>query len=239
MRWQARHPVKTNTAWSRPPARYRGLGGHELFMLVLSNLVIVVSGGLSLLWQLRHVHAIARKAPSTSARAQWLVVLGMHLRRGAIAADYALRLEKALALQAEDRRRRILILGGRRGAPGETEAEKGKQYLVGRGVLPSRILIEDSSSNTLENLRRARAILGTIRPEQAVLISNRYHLARAQWIAVGIGLSHTLCAAEQRLHLDARVLGRLLQEAYYLHWVVIGKAWPSLEPRRTRPPPSG
>ncbi len=204
-------------------------------MLVLSNLVIVVTGGLSLLWQLRQVHAIAKRTPSTSTSSQWLIVLGMHLRKGAITVDYALRLEKALALQAKDLRRRIFVLGGRRGAQGQTEAEKGKEYLVNRGVSPSSILLEDKSSNSLDNLRQARAILGTMRPEQAALITNRYHLARAQSIAVGLGLSHTLCAAEERLYIDARILTRFLLEAYYLHWVVIGRAWSWLTERRARP----
>lgn len=225
MRLQAQRLVKTYIFSPWRQARYRDLGMKPLAMLVISNLVIVATGGLSLLWQLRQVHAIAKRTPSTSTSSQWLIVLGMHLRKGAITVDYALRLEKALALQAQDLRRRILVLGGRRGAQGQTEAEKGKEYLVNRGVSPSSILLEDKSSNTLDNLRQARAILGTMPPEQAALITNRYHLARAQSIAVSLGFSHTLCAAEERLCLHARALVRFPLEAYYLHWIMVGRAW--------------
>ncbi|MCZ6719398.1 MAG: hypothetical protein O6944_09650 [Gammaproteobacteria bacterium] len=97
------------SAWR--PARYRGLGMQQLIMLALSNLVIETIAGRWLLWQLRHVYAIAQGDPNTSVPAQWLVVLGIHLRKGAITADYALRLEKAQALQAKYLHHQILIGG--------------------------------------------------------------------------------------------------------------------------------
>jgi len=181
-----------------------------------------------LLWQLSRVYAVAKHTPSTTPGARCLLVLGKRLRNGAITIDYALRLKKAWALQTKARHCRIVVLGGGRGANGRTEAYQGKEYLVACGVPRSRIILEDRSSNTLENLREARAVLGNASGGHAVLITSRYHLARSHALAASLGLSHTLCAAEERLHLGARILLHLLQEAYYLHWFVVGRAWARL-----------
>lgn len=223
--------VKVYILRGRRRAKLQSIRTREWFILVLSNLVIAATGGLSLLWQLSRVYTVARTAPAMTPRARWLLVLGVRLQKGAITDDYALRLEKAQALQTRGPKCRILLLGGSIGAEGVTEAEKGKEYLAGRGVSSSRIMLEDRSRNTLENLRCAQAVLGDTGTERAVLITNRYHLARCQAIAVGLGLPHTLCAAEERLRLDAHVLVRFLPEAYYLHWIVIGRVWDRLAGR--------
>lgn len=225
MRLQSQHLVKTYILPGRRRAKLQSIRTREWFILALSNLVIAATGGLSFLWQLSRVYTVARNAPSMIPPARWLLVLGMRLQKGAITGDYALRLEKARSLQARNPNCRILLLGGSIGAEGETEAHKGKEYLAGRGVSSFRMMLEDRSRNTLENLRCAQAVLGDTGTEYPVLITNRYHLARSQAIAVGLGLPHTLCAAEERLRLDAHVLARLLPEAYYLHWIVMGRVW--------------
>lgn len=225
MRLQSQRFVKTYILPGRRRAKLQSIRTREWFILVLSNLVIAATGGLSFLWQLSRVYTVARSAPSMIPSARWLLVLGMRLQKGAITDDYALRLEKAQALQARNPNCRILLLGGSIGAEGETEAHKGKEYLAGRGVPCSRVLLEDRSCNTLENLRCAQAVLEDTGAEHPVLITNRYHLARCQAIAAGLGLPHTLCAAEDQLYLDTGILLRFLHEAYYLHWVVTGLVW--------------
>ncbi len=197
-------------------------------MLMLSNLVIAVTIGFSLLWQLFQVYTVARWTPAVSSRSRWLLVLGMRLRNGMITDDYVQRLDRASALQVESLRCRIVVLGGSKGIGGETEAHKGREYLIAHGIPPSQVLVEDKSSNTLENLRQARTILAGMDGEHTVLITSRYHLARSHAIATSLAIPHTLCAAEEKLRFSARVFLRLLQEAYYLHWFVVGSAWARL-----------
>jgi uncharacterized SAM-binding protein YcdF (DUF218 family) len=219
-------------AWRR--AKVFHLGRHELAMLALSNFVIFVTGGMSYLWQLYRVYVVAKTTPTTTATGPWIVVLGMHLRDGAITADYVSRLERAWTLQATNPNSRIMVVGGRKAVDGRTEAAEGRAYLLARGIVHTCVLPDDQSANTLENLRQVRAMIGDSPSQPAVLISNRYHLARIRAMAIGLNLSHTLCAAEARLHLHARVIARLLQEAYYLHWVITGRAWSWLTEPGTR-----
>lgn len=217
-----------SSVWAR-------VGKRDLAMLALSNILILATGGISYLWQLYQVCAVAKTAPATIAAAPWLLVFGVHAPQGAITHDFALRLEKARALHEQDPNSRIVVLGGRQGADGRTEATIGAEYLRTRGVPKTCVMPEDKSSNTVENLRYARQILGTSLGNPVVLISNRYHLARTRFIAKNLGISHTLCAAEERLYLNAHTLVRILQEAYYLHWAMAGSAWAWLTDRRPYP----
>lgn len=206
------------------------MGRDGLSMFVLSNVVIVITGGLSLLWCLRRVHRIARDTPSRLGAPGCRLVLGMCLGRAGLPRDFELRLERARRLRGAGP---ILILGGRTGRTALSEAAAGRDWLVRRGCPPADILIEDGSTNTLENLqevrRRLRDAAGAGTP---VLITSRYHLARSSILAGGLGIGHRLCAAEDRLAYRPRIIGRLLLEAYLLHWYAVGRGWATLTGNR-------
>jgi uncharacterized SAM-binding protein YcdF (DUF218 family) len=200
-----------------------GLDGWAMFLL--SNLILFASAGMTLLPLCRTVYRTSRDAPCGTQSPGWGIVPGMKLRRGAMRQDYAARLDRALQLLASHPGRRVLVLGGRTSSADQSEAEAGRDYLLARGIVPERIILEDRSLHTLENLRQARELLRQAGAAQALLISNRYHLARAGAIAQGLGMAITLCAAEPRLTLNLRTLSRMLQEAYLLHWYYTGKTW--------------
>jgi len=195
-----------------------GLDG--LAMLTLSLLVLAGTGGLVLLWCLGRVVATARTAPAEAPAAGERVVLGVCLGRGRdLPPDFTARLRRALAVPPGP----IRVLGGRT-SPHDprSEAEAGRDWLVAQGTAPARVSVEDASRNTLENLRAVRdqCVGGGAPP---VLISNRYHLARVGLMARGLGLDHRLCAAEERLRLSPTVVGKLLLEAFFIHWYHVGR----------------
>lgn len=204
--------------------RMKWVGWDGLNVLVLSNLAIALTGGLSWLWQVRRVYRTARRA-SCEPVSDTLIVLGMRLHADQVAPDYAQRLERARALWERDRGRRILILGGHTGAGALSEAEAGRRYLVARGVPDAVLLLEDASRHTLENLQGARGLLGEAAPNGIAMITNRYHLERTRAFAQGMGLAHRPCAAEERLSLDLKTLGRIAKEAYLVHWYYVGRTW--------------
>jgi uncharacterized SAM-binding protein YcdF (DUF218 family) len=139
-----------------------------------------------------------------------------------------MRLERARKLCCSDRQRVALVVGGRTGTAGVTEAARGRQYLITRGMSPERVLVEDASRHTLENLRNARSLLMVKDLECCTLISNRYHLARCQVIARGLGMDPELCAAEDSFLPTLAMVPRLLLEAYYIHWYRTGALWSRL-----------
>lgn len=209
---------------SLPGNRLFSMGFDGLATLLLANLVIVGTAGLSLAVCFYRVWRVARNVPARVAIAGRPVVLGVCLRRGRVPGIYARRLAKAQELAADGR---ILVLGGHTSQASFSEAEAGRDWLIARGVPAAAITIEDRSRNTLENLRAARDILGAAEGVP-IVVTNRYHLARSGLLADSLGMRHVLCAAEERLRADPMTVVRLLLEAYFVNWFFVGRRWASL-----------
>lgn len=206
--------------------RLHTLGPDGVMTLLLAVLVVVATGGLGWLWQCRRVWQVARDTgtdvvPDTAAV---ITVLGMRLERNAVGDDYALRLERARWLLDAGRGKSILILGGKLGRNRISEAACGRQYLLDEGVPEVAMMVEDTSRHTLENLTYARAMLAES-GSAMILVSNRYHLARARAFARGLGIKHWLCAAEEQWQPGTKTLLRVLREGFYVHWYYVGKRW--------------
>lgn len=89
----------------------------------------------------------------------------------------------------------VIFTGGFRDkdpARESSESVLARDYAVQHGVLSERIWIEQRSTTTLENLREAQAIVNVQGFTQVVLVSDRWHLARAQAMAHDLGLSVVL-----------------------------------------------
>jgi len=198
-----------------------------LVTFLLTLLLLLLTLGIPLLILFRSVSRTADAVPDiTSARR--LLVFGKRLLRGQIDDDYRQRLDKAAALMQELPERRLLLLGGA-GKDGEiSEAAAGLAYLLSLGLPEARLMREEQSQNTLENLRHARALIQGDTQEPVALISNRYHLARIHTMAESLGIEHQLCGCEAEFRLSLKVLPRLLIEAWYILWFKTGKGWARL-----------
>ncbi|MCB1778147.1 MAG: YdcF family protein, partial [Candidatus Competibacteraceae bacterium] len=212
---------------SPPPQRFArqlAMGWDGLGTLLLSSMALLATLGLSGLWLFHRVWRIARHTPSHVTENGWVVVLGVRLQQDQVSDEYACRLERAAALYHADPRRRILLVGGLTGGH-VSEAARGQQFLVARGLPAAALTIEDQSLHTLDNLRRARQLLGEHKTHPLILVTSRYHLARSGTLARGLGLRPVLCAAEARWRLHPFTLWRLALEAGYLHWYEVGRLW--------------
>ena len=208
--------------------RLEAIGADGLFTLVLSNIVVIATAGLSLGWSLLYVIRVAISAPVKSRPGSKLVVLGMRLDNDRISADYQSRLERVITLCNDNNNCHVLIVGGNTGSSRMTEASRGFEYLVERGVSPDRLSVDKQSRHTLENLRNVRYLMASNGIDDFTIISNRYHLARVLVIARGLGMNPCLCAAENAFLLKMKSLPRFLLEAYYIHWYHTGACWSRL-----------
>lgn len=197
--------------------------------LGLSVAVLILSGGLSLAWCFWRVHAIARRAPADVSGGGRRMVLGGGLKDGAPSADFAARLDRARLLAAGGD---ILLLGGATRPELPAEAEVGRKWLLARGVDADTITTECGSRDTLENLRAARNLLAPFDAHAVILITNRYHLARSSMMAAGLGMPHRLCAADDLLRYDSRTILRLVCEAFFVNWYVVGRSWATVTRNR-------
>ncbi|MCI6006335.1 MAG: YdcF family protein [Blautia sp.] len=117
-----------------------------------------------------------------SRNLDYVVVLGAQVKGTVPSRALNKRLKKALEY-AEQNEYTILILSGGRGSGEEiTEAECMRQYLVSHGIKEERLILEDRSTNTKENLEFSDRLTGCADARTGVL-SNNFHVYRAVKLA--------------------------------------------------------
>lgn len=203
-------------------SKLRSIGGAGLGVLLLSILVTILSGGLTMAALLWKITSIARKQFPPCSADSTLVVLGKRLQQNSISQDYLARLRRTKILFIENPQRDIIILGGHTYISSTSESQAGKDWLVSQGIPSECIKIEQTSRHTLENFRHAYKSLSD-QEKGIALITNRYHLARSHYMAEGLGIQHELCAAEQAFTWSVRNLVQLLKESFFLHWYLTAK----------------
>lgn len=197
------------------------MGWDGFATLLVSMLVLLFSGGISFLICWGVVMKYARRTSGDVQAADVILVLGSRLNRGAITPEFRARLQAA-ASKAE--RHPVIVLGGMPAPCGRTEAGSGYDWLVGQGMAPHRILKEEMSRNTLENLMQARTLMQGNGFRHALLVTSRYHLARAAIIARGLNLSLDLSPADYPHMWHPAAFTRSLFEAVMINWYYVGQA---------------
>jgi uncharacterized SAM-binding protein YcdF (DUF218 family) len=128
--------------------------------------------------------------------ADFVVVLGAGLRRdGRVPPLLASRLERgrevwaALDRRAPGFRPMLIVSGGRGSDERRSEASAMAAYLVERGFPADRLLLEDRSRTTEENLAFSKAIVDDLRPGAPVtVVTSDFHAFRAALLARQLGI---------------------------------------------------
>ena len=119
-----------------------------------------------------------------------VIVLGAGLRGEDVGRPLASRLDTAILYWRQNPDAHIIVCGGLGSGAIITEAEAMARYLTARGIPPERIILEDRSTSTYENLKFAKEILDAYFPDgfRAVVVSNDFHIYRAVQIARQAGI---------------------------------------------------
>ena len=119
-----------------------------------------------------------------------VIVLGAGINGETVSRPLAHRLDAAIDYWQQNPDAYIVVTGGLGNRAVITEAEAMAHYLIRGGVPEARILLEDRSTSTYENLLFAREILDEHFPEgfRAVLITNDFHIYRAVRTARAVGI---------------------------------------------------
>lgn len=115
----------------------------------------------------------------------YMIVLGAGLLGDRISLTLRYRLDVAYAYLVEHPEVIVVVSGGQ--GPGEnmTEAEAMANYLIDHGIDSDRIINEDQSTSTRENIAYSYEIFETLGLEEpeVLVVSSRFHLLRAIRIA--------------------------------------------------------
>ncbi len=116
----------------------------------------------------------------------FIIVLGAHVKSSGPSRALALRLDKAYEYASLHPDTVLIVSGGKGSNEPVDEASVMKEYLIAKGIEPSRILKEDQSTNTRENLLFSQKLI----PEDSSvgIISNGFHICRALHLAKKLGI---------------------------------------------------
>jgi vancomycin permeability regulator SanA len=94
------------------------------------------------------------------------------------------RVDAAVELYRLEKVQRLLMTGDN-SRPDYDEVTAMKRYAVARGVPADRVNLDYAGFRTYDSCYRARAVFGVTR---AILVSQRYHLPRAVYLANSLGI---------------------------------------------------
>ena len=138
---------------------------------------------------------VIRAARSVPEAADAAIVLGAGVRGTVPSLSLQCRLDAALAYAEQYPEIPVVLSGGQGSGEQISEAECMRRYLTEHGVSEERLLLEDRSESTEENLRFSKQILtehGFSAEEMTIaVISNDFHLCRAELLAEREGLTVT------------------------------------------------
>jgi uncharacterized SAM-binding protein YcdF (DUF218 family) len=102
-----------------------------------------------------------------------------------------LRLDEAIKLYEAGYAPTIIVSGAQGPDESISEAASMKAYLLNHGIPAERILLEDQSFNTYQNLANSHKIMQENNLRTAVIVSNASHIRRSLLLAQNLGIQAT------------------------------------------------
>lgn len=118
--------------------------------------------------------------------ADYCLILGAQMKNHGPSDVLRRRLDVAIEYLEENPETTVIVSGGQGANEPVTEAQGMYEYLVERGIAAERIIQEDASGNTRENLQYSSAFLDMTR-DSVVVVTNNFHVFRATGIARKMG----------------------------------------------------
>ncbi|WP_410200413.1 YdcF family protein [Peribacillus frigoritolerans] len=144
---------------------------------------------IAVLWYFRFLHmkiqeSIHQQIPEN---ADYLMILGARVKGSVPSLSLQYRIDKAAEYLSANKHTVVIVSGGK--GPGEdiSEAKAMQQGLIAQGIEEARIVMEDKSTTTHENIVFSKEPI----PDTAasgLIVSNDFHIYRAVEIAKKEGL---------------------------------------------------
>lgn len=194
-----------------------GLFRHKIPPLLRRIFVsVLAAGGVLVLISGSAIVSRSRQMPKQEEGT--VVILGCGVRGTVPSLMLQTRIDAAAEYLAAHPEARAVCSGGRGAGESISEGACICRELTARGIAPERLLVEDRSVNTEENIRFSETIIKKegLSP-RLILISSEYHLYRAVHMASRLG-----CDAES---FPARTPLRLLPAYFLRECLAVWKEW--------------
>ncbi len=121
----------------------------------------------------------------------YALILGAKVHEGGILSDMLRdRMDAGIALYQEGSVKKLLLSGDNSGKWGEVTAMK--EYAIQNGIPEADIIMDEEGFSTYESLSRAKQVYGI---EKLVIVTQKYHLYRALYIAKHMDITAVGCDA--------------------------------------------
>ena len=128
-------------------------------------------------------------ASKPAAGADYCIILGAQWKENGPSYVLKERLDAALEYLKENEGTIAIVSGGQGANESISEAAGMRSYLLEAGIPDERIIVEDKSSNTYENLVYSGTYMDRAN-QRCVLVTNNFHMFRALCIARRQGYGH-------------------------------------------------
>lgn len=119
----------------------------------------------------------------------YLIVLGAQVRSNGPSIALKSRLDTAYDYLVANEGTHCIVSGGQGANEPTSEADAMASYLIGRGIDPARIILEDQSLNTTQNIENSLRFIDPAN-DRVGIVTNNYHLFRGMAIARKHGIAH-------------------------------------------------
>ena len=159
--------------WDRIP-----LGFRKIFMAIIlagTALFVIVEGCI-----------ISRFHDCGKENLDYIIVLGAQMKPAGPSAVLKFRLDAAYDYLTANEGTICIVSGGQGSNEPCSEAEGMYKYLTEKGIAPERVIMEDRSTDTSENIAYSMALIG--RKDVSVgIVTNNFHVFRGVHLAKAAG----------------------------------------------------
>ncbi|UAC49858.1 YdcF family protein [Bacillus aquiflavi] len=177
----------------------------KLILLVLFIVIMMIS--------YFHLQIMTTASKTPPGEVDYLIVLGAKVNGEEMSPSLYNRAQKALEYLQNNLDTKVILTGGQGPDEGIAEAEALRRFFEKEGLQKDRILIEDRSTSTYENLLFTKKLYGI---EKAVIVSNDFHLYRSVKLAEKLKIEAYPLAAEtpatkkkKNIHVFKRICSNL------------------------------
>lgn len=156
----------------------------------ITTICILIGGSAIGLWTLTGKWMEEGMQPEADGANDYAIVLGAKVNGEVPSLSLHYRIDAALDYANQYPHVKLILSGGQGPDEMMTEAEAMRRYLVEKGIEAERLILEEESTTTYENLLFSKKLM----PESVksvTIITSDYHLARARILAEKIGFEST------------------------------------------------
>jgi uncharacterized SAM-binding protein YcdF (DUF218 family) len=200
----------------------RLLRNHPVLFVVALLLVLslgLVGFGAVTVWREAH-----HDGASEFDRVDAIVVLGAAQYDGVPSPVFEGRLDHAALLFEQGRAGVVFVLGANQPGDRTTEAEAGRDYLIGQGMPSWSVIALPFGHTSFTSLRAASREMRDRGLTSAFLVSDPWHNARIQRMASDLGIDgHASATWTSAARTEETRLGGYVRETFaYLYYLVAG-----------------